>query len=87
MKDPLTDSPVLVQLDVSHNCRVPNPYGYVTRPGTTQRKQARSGSKAISIPTCGASLLRHLAISPDRTQLVLLAHLRDIQEPNDLPPY
>jgi hypothetical protein len=27
-----------------------------------------------------------LAISPDRTQLVLLAHLRDIQDPNDMHP-
>jgi hypothetical protein len=37
-------------------------------------------------PDVRASLLRHLAISPDRTKLVLLAHLRDIQDPNDMHP-
>jgi hypothetical protein len=38
-------------------------------------------------PDTRASLLRHLAINPDHPELVLLAHLRDIQDPNDLPPY
>lgn len=37
-------------------------------------------------PDMRASLLRHFAMSPKRPELVLLAHLRDIQDPNDLPP-
>ncbi|MFE4837923.1 hypothetical protein ACFRAU_24975 [Arthrobacter sp. NPDC056691] len=38
------------------------------------------------IPGMRASLLHHLAVNPERPELALLAHLRDIQDPNDLPP-
>jgi hypothetical protein len=32
------------------------------------------------------SLLEHLAENPGRPELALLAHLRDVQNPDDLPP-
>jgi hypothetical protein len=33
------------------------------------------------------SLLGHLAENPGHPELALLAHLSDVQDPDDLPPY
>jgi hypothetical protein len=37
-------------------------------------------------PDMGASLLHHLAGHPGHPERALLAHLRDVQDPEDLPP-
>ena len=38
-------------------------------------------------PEMYVSLLGHLAENPGHPELALLAHLRDVQDPDDLPPY
>jgi hypothetical protein len=38
-------------------------------------------------PNVGASLLSHLVGHPRHPERALLAHLRDVQDPEDLPPY
>ena len=38
-------------------------------------------------PEMYVSLLGHLAENPGHPELALLAHLRDVQNPDDLPPY
>jgi hypothetical protein len=38
-------------------------------------------------PEMYVSLIGHLAENPGHPELALLAHLRDVQKPDDLPPY
>ncbi|MFE4542237.1 hypothetical protein [Arthrobacter sp. NPDC056727] len=38
-------------------------------------------------PDARDSLLDHLAVNPGRPDLALLAHIRDVQDPAELPPY
>jgi hypothetical protein len=38
-------------------------------------------------PGVRLALLRHLSRNPGRPERALLAHLRDVQEPEDLPPF